>query len=372
MSKYNQKTTEKPVGQRKSNVFNRITLIVILGLFVLLVISMLITAGITAFMARYWHVPEDEYFVYGITVLVVSILVGTLLSVAFSTIIVRSTRPYIEALGKIAECDFSVRVNDSPIFTNVGIAGTVNRLAEQLGSVETLREDFVSNFSHEFKTPIVSISGFATLLKNANLSDEERAEYLDIIIDESNRLVRLSESVLMLTRLDSQTIVKEPFLLDEQIRQCMVLFDRPCSVKNIEISADLEEISLFSEKKLLSQVWVNLLSNAVKFTPAGGKIDVVAKNVDGVVTVTVTDNGCGMDEETLGNIFNKFFQGDRSHATEGNGLGLPIVKKICDLLGFKIEVTSQVNVGSTFTVTIPSSHVQAKVQAFDAQTKRHN
>lgn len=340
---------------KKTNVFSRITVIVILGLFVLLFISMLITVGITALLTRYWAIPEDNYFVYGTVILFVSILVGTLLSVGYSAIIVRSTRTYIEALSKIAQCDFTVRIQDSPIFSNVGMADTVNSLAEQLGSVETFREDFVSNFSHEFKTPIVSISGFATLLKNAKLTNEERTEYLDIIIDESNRLVRLSESVLMLSRLDSQTIVKEQFLLDEQIRQSMLLFERPCAAKHIEMSAELEEITVFSEKKLLSQVWVNLLSNAVKFTPQGGKIEVSAKQTQGAVTVTVADSGCGMDKETLSNMFNKFFQGDRSHATEGNGLGLSIVKKICDLLHVSLQVHSEVNVGTTFTLTIPTN-----------------
>ncbi len=358
------KTPKPTVAKKQHNVFNRLTLIIILGLFVLLVISMLITTAVTALIARYWTVSEDNYFVYGIVVLVVSILIGTLLSVAYTAILVRSTRPYVEALRKISECDFTTRVTDSPIFANVGIADNINSLAKQLGSVETLREDFVSNFSHEFKTPIVSISGFATLLKSSNLSNEEKAEYLDIIIDESNRLVRLSESVLMLTRLDSQTIVKEPFLLDEQIRQSMLLFERPCSVKNIDMSADLDEISVFGEKKLLFQVWVNLLSNAVKFTPTGGKISVAAKCADnGAVTVKVSDSGCGMDEETLNNIFSKFFQGDRSHATEGNGLGLPIVKKVCDLLDMKIDVESVLNEGSTFTVTIPASDVTQYKQA---------
>lgn len=359
------KTQRKPATEgikKQRNIFNRITLIIILGLFVLLVISMLITTGLTALIARYWTVPQDNYFVYGMVVLVVSIVVGILLSVIFSAILVRSTRPYVEALRKISECDFSVRVEDSPIFANVGIADNINALAKQLGSVETLREDFVSNFSHEFKTPIVSVSGFATLLKNSKLSEADKAEYLDIIIDESNRLVRLSESVLMLTRLDSQTIIKEQFLLDEQIRQSMLLFERPCSVKNIEMTADLDEISIFNEKKLLSQVWVNLLSNAVKFTPAGGKISVTAKQDDGAVIVQISDSGCGMDEETLKNIFSKFFQGDRSHATEGNGLGLSIVKKVCGLLNLKINVESVLNEGSTFTVTIPISNVpQVKV-----------
>ena len=349
------KISQKKKSPRRHNVFNRITLIVILGLFVLLFISMLITVGITAFMTRYWTINDDNYLIYGSVVLVISIVIGTLLSVAFSAIIVRSTQPYIEALQKIADCDFSVRIEDSPIFTNVGFADTVNSLAEQLSSVETLRENFVSDFSHEFKTPIVSISGFATLLKNSKLTKEEREEYLNIIIDESNRLVRLSESVLMLSRLDSQTIVKEPFLLDEQIRQCMLLFERPCAEKKIEMSADLAEINLYSEKKLLSQVWVNLLSNAVKFTPTGGQIDVTTKKNGNSVVVTVSDTGCGMDKETIQNMFNKFFQGDNSRATEGNGLGLAIVKKVCDLLHVSLQVHSEVNVGTTFIVTIPLS-----------------
>ena len=234
----------------------------------------------------------------------------------------------------------------------MGIAENFNEMARRLESVETLREDFVSSFSHEFKTPIVSISGFAKLLKSPNLTAEERNEYLDVIIDESNRLVRLSESVLMLSRLDSQTIVNEKFLLDEQIRQSMLLFDRACNDKNIELCADLEEISVTSEKKLVSQIWVNLLSNAVKFTPSGGKIEVSAKSDNGKVVVKVQDTGCGMSRETQENIFNKFYQGDVSHSAEGIGLGLSIVKKICDLLNIKIEVESQPNQGSTFTVTM--------------------
>ncbi len=176
------------------------------------------------------------------------------------------------SFAKIAECDFSVRIKDSSVFANFGIAQNFNNMAEQLESVETLRENFISDFSHEFKTPIVSIAGFAKLLKDPTLTAEQRNEYLDVIIDESDRLVGLSESVLMLNRLDSQVIVKEEYCLTEQIRQCVLMFDRQCQDKNINLDMELEETQINSNAKLLSQVWVNLMSNAVKFTPDGGTI----------------------------------------------------------------------------------------------------
>ena len=342
----------KRQGKRKPTARTRMTFIMVLGLFSMLVVTMLITTGIMSLISRYWDVEENNIFVFALVVLAISTVIGTSLTLAYSAIMVRTSEPYLNALQKISESDFSVRIKDGRFMAGLGIAENFNEMARRLESVETLREDFVSSFSHEFKTPIVSISGFAKLLKSPNLSAEERNEYLDVIINESNRLVRLSESVLMLTRLDSQTIVREEILLDEQIRQSMLLFERACQDKNIELSADLEEISVTSEKKLVSQIWVNLLSNAVKFTPSGGKICVSAK-VDGDnIVVKVQDSGCGMSKETMENIFNKFYQGDSSHSTEGIGLGLAIVKKICNVLNFKIDVESQQNVGSTFTVTM--------------------
>ncbi len=207
------------------------------------------------------------------------------------------------------------------------------------------------------------------MLKNPNLSQEDRNEYLDVIINESNRLVRLSESVLMLTRLNSQTIVNEKFLLDEQIRQSMLLFQSACDAKKIELSADMDEITVENEKKLLNQVWVNLLSNAVKFTGEGGKIEVTAKKTDNKVVVKVHDNGCGMSEETQKYIFGKFYQGDTSHATEGNGLGLSVVKKICDLLNLQITVESSLGNGSTFTVTFDCKQTVPNNTTVLAETK---
>lgn len=338
----------------KANVFTRLTLIVVLGTFVLLLISTLITTGLVAIIAQYWTLDDNQVLLFGLVTLAISIVIGIGLSFAFSAIMIKSTQPYLEAVRKISEFDFSVRIKDKPIMSNLGIAESINAMAEQLGSVETLRDGFVSDFSHEFKTPIVSIAGFATLLKDKSLSEEERNEYLDVIIDESHRLVELSESVLMLSRLDSQTIINEDYLLDEQLRQCILLFSRQCSQKNIALEADFgDEIPIYSCKKLLSQVWVNLMSNAVKFTPENGVITVSANRTDNGIAVSIADSGCGMSEEVKSKIFIKFFQGDKSRTTAGNGLGLSVVKKICDLLSLDISVESEVGKGSKFTVTIP-------------------
>ncbi len=337
-------------NREKKNIFNRMTLIMILGLFVLLVCTMVLTSGISAIIAKYWQGAYDDVFAFGLIILGLSIVIGSGFSLAYSAIMVKTSKPYLEALQKISECDFSVRIHDGPLMSGLHIAENFNEMAKKLASVETLREDFVSNFSHEFKTPIVSISGFAKLLKDPNLSEEDRNEYLEVIINESSRLVHLSESILMLTRLGSATVMNEKYLLDEQLRQCLLLFSESCEAKGIELCVDLDSIAVENDKKIVSQIWVNLLSNAVKFTPRGGKITVSATEENGIATVKVADNGCGMDEETQKGIFNKFYQGDRSHATEGNGLGLSIVQKICELLHFDVQVESELGKGSTFTV----------------------
>lgn len=348
------KNSSQKNGRLLNGVFNRMTSIIILGLFVLLTLSSLITFGLSTIIAHSIHISEDNIWLFGIIVMVMSIVFGLILSAAYWAIMIKASKPYLEAIQRVAECDFSVRIKDSPILSNLGIAEQFNNMMEQLASVETLRDNFVSDFSHEFKTPIVSIAGFATLLKDKNLTEDERNEYLDVIIDESHRLVDLSESVLLLSRLDSQVIVNEPFLLDEQLRQCVLLFARQCSSKNIKVEADFDDgIAVTCCKKLLSQVWVNLLSNAVKFTPEGGTITVSVAQSEQSVTVAVADTGCGMSDDVKDKVFIKFFQGDKSRTTSGNGLGLSVVKKICDLLSLTIRIESEVGVGSKFIVTIP-------------------
>ena len=339
--------------RRTNKIFNRITFVVVLLLFVLLVVTMVITLGLSSLIARAWKIDENNLALFAGITLAISIVFGIALSFAYSAIIIRASKPYLNALQKVAEGDFSVRIEDSATFANLNIAKNFNYMVSQLDSVETLRENFVSDFSHEFKTPIVSIAGFAKLLKDPSLTAEQRNEYLDVIIDESNRLVELSESVLLLNRLESQQVTKEKYQLDEQVRQCVLMFEQQCEQKGIELNVDLQDnVLIESNYKLLSQVVVNLLSNAVKFTESGGSITVGCKTKGLNAIITVKDTGCGMDEETKSNIFNKFFQGDTSHTTPGNGLGLSIVKKIVDMLNGQIFVESKVGEGSTFTVLL--------------------
>ncbi len=338
--------------RKKHNIFTRITFIVVMCLFVLLMVTMIATLGLTSLITQYWDIDSDNVLLFGTIILAISIVFGVALSFAYSAIIVKASRPYLDALQKVAEGDFSVRIEDSPVFANFNIANNFNYMTSQLQSVETLRENFVSDFSHEFKTPISSISGFAKLLKNPNLSPEQRNEYLDVIIDESKRLVELSESVLLLNRLDASTeIEKQTYQLDEQLRQCVLMFEQQCEDKGLELYVDCDDVQINSNYKLLSQVVVNLLSNAVKFTDAG-HIDVSCKTVGLNAMIVVSDTGCGMDEETRSNIFNKFYQGDKSHTTAGNGLGLCIAKKIVELLGGQIFVESKLGEGSKFTVLL--------------------
>lgn len=352
MSKQMKNKPATNVARKNRNVFNRITFIVVLGMLVLLTISSLITFGLSAFVAKWMHVGEDNVLVFGVIVMAMSVVFGLALSFAYSAVMIRASKPYLEALERVAAGDFSVRITDPSVFANFGIAHNFNNMAQQLEGVETLREGFISDFSHEFKTPIVSISGFAKLLKDPKLSAEQRNDFLDVIIAESDRLVGLSESVLLLNRLDSQVVSVEQFSLDEQLRQCVLMFDKQCRDKNITLEVNIDEnVKIISNAKLLHQVWVNLMSNAVKFTSTGGHITVGCRVNDNVVLITVTDDGCGMTPDVMQNIFNKFYQGDKSHTTQGNGLGLSIAKKIVETLNGEISVRSELGKGSTFAVS---------------------
>ena len=338
-------------GRKSRSVFNRITLTVVLGLFILLVATMLLTAAAVSVIVSFGAV--ENLWLYGIIIFAISVAIGTGLSFAYSAVMVKITRPYVEGLQKIADCDFSVRIQDSPLLAGLGIAQNFNDMAKKLESVETLREGFISDFSHEFKTPIVSLSGFVALLQRPDVSDEDKKEYLSVISEECGRLVRLSDNVLTLSGLEGRQVTLQSFVLDEQLRRCMLMFEKQCAEKGVEMCADLPQITVRSESKLLSQVWVNLLSNAVKFTPAGGKVSVSARQERGVVLVTISDTGCGMDEEVRSRIFEKFYQADSSRATQGNGLGLAIVDKIAKLLHLQVQVQSKRGEGSSFTVVIP-------------------
>lgn len=262
----------------------------------------------------------------------------------------------VVAMRHVSQGDFDVRVECGDVSGDMGrLVRSFNDMASELGGLEMFRKDFINNFSHEFKTPIVSIQGFARQLERDDLTDAQRREYLDIIVSESDRLANMSGNVLLLSKLENQTIVTDRthFRLDEQLRKCILLMEKQWSNKELELDIDLNEINFYGNEEMLQHVWLNLLSNAVKFSPQGGTLGVSLIVEDGQAVARVRDTGSGMDEATRRRIFEKFYQGDTAHACEGNGLGLSLVKRIVDLCEGTIEVDSAPGQGSTFTVRLP-------------------
>jgi signal transduction histidine kinase len=225
-----------------------------------------------------------------------------------------------------------------------------------LDGIELFRNDFVNNFSHEFKTPLSTIRGFARELKNPDLTDEERAEYIEIIISSCDRLTEMSSSVLLLSKLENQQFItgRVPCDLAEQLRDSILMLEQLWEKKNIELRLELDEITYSCDPESLSHVWQNLLSNAIKYCPEnGGVIEISCSESDNIITISIADNGIGMDDDTISHIFEKFYQGDTSHKAEGNGLGLALAARIVKLYGGRIEVDSKLGIGSCFRVLLP-------------------
>ena len=259
------------------------------------------------------------------------------------------------ANSRVREGDFDVRLPEDVPGEMGELMRSFNDMTSSLSKTAYLQKDFISSISHEFKTPIASIRGFAKLLQMPGISDEQRAEYISLIAQESDRLSRLSETLLRLTALEQQTAPASliEFSLTEQLRQVILRLEPAWSSRDIGWQLDLEEeVTIVSDEALLSHVWINLIQNALKFSPDGSEIAISAACRETAV-VEITDHGCGMDEETLQRIFDRFYQADKSRKQEGVGLGLCLVKRILDMLGGQIEVTSKPGEGSTFRVTLP-------------------
>ncbi|MGN0802451.1 MAG: ATP-binding protein [Candidatus Faecivicinus sp.] len=262
------------------------------------------------------------------------------------------------AMSKVSQGDFSVRVDEEDAQGDMGVlVHSFNDMAKELGSIEMFRKDFINNFSHEFKTPIVSIRGFAKQLERDDLTPEQRREYTSIIVSESERLANMSSNILLLTKLENQQIVtdKVEYSLDEQLRSCILLLEKQWSAKEIELSLNLEETRYVGNEEMMSHIWVNLIGNAIKFSPQGALLEISCSRSRDAVVAVIRDHGEGMSEDTQKRIFEKFYQGDSAHATAGNGLGLSLVKRIVDLCGGTVTVQSRLGEGSAFTVTLPDA-----------------
>ena len=276
---------------------------------------------------------------------------------------IRPMRNLGEAARKIATGDFSVRI---PPFRKDGKKDFVevmfddfNTMVEELATIETLKNDFIANVSHEIKSPLSVIQSYAAVLQKDTLPEEERRECAKTIVEATQKLTVLVTNILKLNRLENQEIMPEAksFDLSEQLRQCAVAFEDRWEQKNLDFEADLDEVQVCYDESMLEIVWNNLLSNAVKFTNRGGKIMLSLKvqntpESESLAVISVTDTGIGMKKDTQKRIFDKFYQGDTSHAQEGNGLGLALVKKTVDLLGGTITVDSESGYGTTFTVCL--------------------
>ena len=284
-----------------------------------------------------------------------SVLLGTAITGFFSRKALNPIRKVIDATHKVTEGDFNVSVDLKGVYELEELSRSFNKMTTELSSIETLRSDFINNFSHEFKTPIVSVRGFAKLLKDGNLTEDEKYEYLDIIINESERLAQLSTNVLSLSKYENIEIIPDvsEFRLDEQIRRAIVLTEPKWSEKNITVDVALSEITFTANDDLTQQIWLNLIDNAVKFSNQNGGIIIRLEKWNGGVTFTIQDNGIGMDENTKAHIFDKFYQGDTSRSKAGNGLGLVIAKRITELHGGSIEVQSELGKGSKFSIWLP-------------------
>lgn len=264
------------------------------------------------------------------------------------------------ATGEVSKGNFNIRLPIPNEFELASLTAKFNTMVKELNSIETLRNDFISNVSHEIKTPIATIQGFSNLLKDDSLSKEDRDEYLDIIISETSRISNLTSNILKLTKLETQGIItdKTAFSLDEQLRHSVLLLQKDLNEKNLEIEIDLDEVEIYSNEELLQQVWLNLISNAIKFTNENGKISIQLMDTEDTATVKITDTGIGIKCENLNHIFDKFYQEDRSHSSAGNGLGLPLVKRIIDLCDGTIRVKSMLGEGSSFTVELPKNNIK--------------
>ena len=291
-------------------------------------------------------------------------VVGTLafmllVLVPMSIVFYRSRKKEIRILSEgiqhLAEGDFSYKIPVRKKDSLARVYENFNKMCEELKSVQILRNDFVNRYSHEFKTPIASINGFAELLLDKNLSELEREEYLKIIIEETNRLSKLATNTILLSKLSAQQIVTdiENYDLGEQIRQCTIILSKHWLEKNIDFTCVLPTVMYNGNRQLMQHLWLNIISNAVEHTPNNGEIAMSLQEEDGKIVVNIADSGEGMSEETLKNLFKPYYQADSSHSAQGLGLGLSIVKRITELCGGSVKVESALGEGSLFTVTLP-------------------
>lgn len=313
---------------------------------------------ISAISARYTY--EEIYQIHQKSILImislnISVVIGVIL-MFFATKTISKPIEYISSITKeVSKGNFDIYI-DYESEDEVGtLAKNFNLMIGELKNMEYLRKDFISNVSHEFKTPISSIQGFVEMIKSKDLPIDKRDAYIDIIIEETERLSNLSSNMLRISRLDNQSIPNKitEFHLDEKIRKIILLLQDKWEKKNLELDINLESVIFKGDEDLINQIWINLIENAIKFSENGGKISVELKNLEEDVVVKISDTGIGISEESKERVFERFYQGETSRSKVGNGLGLAIVKRIIEICKGEIEVESCVGEGTTFIIRLP-------------------
>ena len=344
----------------------RVTLAITLVLlvFVILLITVMLTGFITMAMLRagllgFNGLPESgkrgvPVFSIG-TLLGLCVIIGTAITAFFSKYALNPVRRVIDATNRVAEGDYSVNVDLKGVAELKELGESFNKMTKALSSVETLRSDFISSFSHEFRTPIVSIMGFAKLLKSDSLTEAERLEYIDIIETESKRLVSLSEKIMNIIKFETLEIVsnRTVYHLDEQIRHAILILEPQWEAKDLHLELMLDDVIYEGDEDLTLQIWLNLIENAVKFSNPGDSICIGLKEEKDNIEFFVRDEGFGISEDAKRYIFDKFYQADEARSVSGNGLGLPLVKRIVKLCNGSITVDSEELKGTTMTVNLP-------------------
>lgn len=271
-----------------------------------------------------------------------------------------------EATERVAGGDFSVYVptlhtSDKLDYLDIMIMD-FNKMVEELGSIETLKTDFVSNVSHEMKTPLAIIKNYAEMLRMEHVSEEQRKEYAKSVESAAMRLSDLIGNILKLNKLENQRITPDIKVYDvcRQLCECILQFEEVWDEKGMELETEIEDVAMIrADASLMELVWNNLLSNAVKFTEPGGQVTVFQTSDEKYIRISISDTGCGMSRESMERIFDKFYQGDTSHSKEGNGLGLALVQRVLELMDGEIQVASEEGKGSTFTVVLPAADIDS-------------
>ena len=330
--------------------------------FCIQLVTVVLAGIILWFLVRVGIIAQEETLTPTRIILfmaIFSLIIGSATAFLAAKFPLKPINRIISRMNRLASGDFSTRleygkpISDHPAFR--AMSDSFNKMAAELQNTEMLRSDFINNFSHEFKTPIVSIAGFAKLLRRGNLAEDQRDEYLTIIEEESMRLSYMATNVLNMTKVENQTIltdVKE-YNLSEQIRACLLLLEPKWSKKNLDLNVEFGEYPICANEELLKQVWINLIDNAVKFTPNGGTVDIRMTEAKENLHITIANTGSEIPPEKLGKIWGKFYQADESHSSEGNGIGLAIVKKVTELHGGEVTVKSG-NGMTSFTVVLPT------------------